>query len=330
MNVHKQGIDSVRRSMSIGAAIAVTGAAALMGASGESAALAPARVEAGATDTPNRFIDVDGVLFAYRQLGPASGIPLVLFPHFRGTMDWWDPLLLDGLARQRPVIIFDNRGVGLSQGKTPDNAVAMARDAAAFIRALKLDRVDLFGFSIGGFVAQQLLLQDPGLVRKAVLAGTGTRGGDGMQERRPEVAKAAIQPDSFAGRLFLFFTPSDASQQAGRRFLERTRLRTRGVDPEASAQTIAAHGAMSAEWGRTEGRQEHLKRIAAVSTPVLVVNGVHDIMVPTVNSYLLAQAFPNAKLILYPDAGHGAIFQYPQECCRDVSAFLDGGTEQPG
>lgn len=328
MYVQKKGIDNVRRSMSIGAAVA--GAAALMGASGESVALAPTPEAGGATDTPNRFVDVEGVLFAYRRLGPASGIPLVLFPHFRGTMDWWDPLLLDSLASQRPVIFFDNRGVGLSKGKTPDNAVAMARDAAAFIRALKLDRVDLFGFSIGGFVAQQLLLQDPGLVRKAVLAGTGPRGGTGMQERRSDVAKAATQPDSFAGRLFLFFTPSDASQQAGRRFLDRTRLRTRGVDPEASAETIAAHGAMSAEWGRAEGHQDHLKRIAEVNTPVLVINGVRDIMVPTVNSYVLAQAFPNAKLILYPDAGHGAIFQYPQECCRDVSAFLDGSTEHPG
>jgi len=323
MSVNNQEIDTLRRSLSFGVAAAV----ALMAPS--SGAVAQAPTACSAAGTPNRFVEVGGALFAYRRIGPAAGTPLVLFPHFRGTMDWWDPLLLDELARQRPVIVFDNRGVGLSQGKTPDTAAAMADDAAAFLRALKLDRVDLFGFSIGGFVAQQLLLQEPRLVRKVVLVGTGPRGGEGMQERSPEVAKAAVQADSFAGRLFLFFTPSDESQQAGRHFLERTRQRTQSVDPEASAQTIQAHGAMSAEWGRAQSNRDYLKRIGNVQTPVLVINGVRDRMVPTANAYALAQAYPNAKLILYPDAGHGSIFQYPRECARDVGVFLDGALDGP-
>lgn len=267
---------------------------------------------------PTTFVEGGGVRFAYRRLGGGSAVPLILLQRFRGNMDDWDPAVVDGLAADRPVILFDNRGVGRSNGLTPDNIAEMASDAVAFVRALAFPRVDLLGFSLGGMIAQEICFYYPALIRRIILVGTGGPGAAGMFS--PDVTIAAAKtPADIDSMLFLFST--EASQSAGARYLQRLMTRA-DREPATSRETIQAQLAAIRAWGETNGdRFALLKR---VEQPVLIVNGTHDIVVPTFNAFALSQQLPRAKLILYPDAGHGSLFQYPDAFVHDASRFLGG------
>jgi pimeloyl-ACP methyl ester carboxylesterase len=272
---------------------------------------------------PTRFTESGGVRFAYRRFGNPVDTPIVLLQHFMGNLDNYDPAITDALASRREVILTDNAGVGLSTGEAPNTVTGMARDAASLIDALGLEHIDLFGFSMGGYVAQQIAVDRPELVRRIVLVGTGPRGGEGMAKRDPDVGplfERVYDPQDLMW-LPIFFSPSEESQAAGRRFLERIRARTEDRDVPVSTETVAAHSAAAREWGAgSEGSFDYLKRI---SHPTLVVNGSHDIVVPTVNSYILQQNLPNAELILFPDSNHGSHFQFPEKFNRCATDFLD-------
>jgi len=274
-------------------------------------------------NAPTQFVDANGARYAYRRFGKASGIPLVFNQHFTGTMDHWGPAVIDAIARNREVILFNNAGVSSSTGSVPSSFKDMGANAISFIRALGLDKVDVLGFSIGGMVAQEIALQASNLVRKLILVGTGPRGGQGMATLTPE-AQAIFggtyeNPDDVW--LKVHFTPSQASQAAGRVYLKRFRDRTDGRDPEASEAAAGAQMAAIGEWGeQREGSFEYLKKI---SQPTLVVNGTNDVIVYTINSYILAQNLPDAQLILYPDANHGSIYQNPELFTEHVNLFLN-------
>jgi pimeloyl-ACP methyl ester carboxylesterase len=272
---------------------------------------------------PNQFVKAGGVRYAYRRLGSSHGVPLLLLQHFIGTMDWWDPRLTDGLAETREVILFDNRGVGLSSGETPHRIDAMASDVHAFIHALGLTQVDVLGFSVGGFVAQELALSYPKDVRKLMLVGTGPRGGEGMQQPREDVVEALGSGDTSAARAYLFFSQSEKGQRAAREFLARTAERTVDADPGSSMQTMQAQSEAIGEWGPAESHAGFLSRLHKLKCPVLVVNGYDDIMVPTANSVILFKAIPRAQLILYPDSGHGALFEFADLFVQHANRFLD-------
>jgi pimeloyl-ACP methyl ester carboxylesterase len=272
---------------------------------------------------PTRFAQVDGIRFAYRRFGNPAGTPVVLFQHFMGNLDNYDPAITDALAAGREVILTDNTGVGLSTGVAPDTVAGMALDAASLIDALGLEQVDLFGFSMGGFVAQQIAVDRPELARRLILVGTGPRGGEGMEQLDPEVAPLfgkVYEPQDLMW-LPIFFSQSEASQASGRSFLERIRARREDRDAPVSEATIAAHSAAAHEWGVTSpGSFDYLKGIEQAT---LVVNGSNDIVVPTVNSYILQQNLPNAELILFPDSNHGSHFQFTEQFNRYAIDFLE-------
>jgi pimeloyl-ACP methyl ester carboxylesterase len=269
-----------------------------------------------------QFVEANGIRFAYRRFGKPSGVPLVFNQHFTGTMDHWDPAVTDGLAKDREVILFNNAGVSSSSGEVPTSIEGMAANAIAFIGALGLSEVDVLGFSIGGFVAQEIAGQAPGLVRKLVLVGTGPRGGEGMANLTPEAQQifgaSYDEPDQLW--LAVHFTRSEASQAAGRGFLKRFRLRKENRDPEVSEQVAPAQLEALGKWGiRFKGSYDYL---TTIRQPTLVVNGGNDVIVYAVNSFILQQHLPNAQLILYPDANHGSQYQYPELFVRHVSMFL--------
>jgi pimeloyl-ACP methyl ester carboxylesterase len=269
---------------------------------------------------PTNFIEANGVTYAYRRLGQPNGVPLVFLQHFTGTMDSWDPVVVDGFAQARPVILFDNQGVSRSSGTTPDTVAAMANDAVAFITALGLTQVDLLGFSLGGFIAQVIAAEHPALVRRLILAGTGPEGGEGIRNLPQALEQAQkTSPDDL--RRYLFFEQTDTSQDAGRAFLKRQAQRTVDRDPESSQQTVGAQFTAIVAWG-TDGDPRSARRLQQITQPVLVVNGKNDIMVPTTNSYTLFQRLPNARLSLYPDSGHGGLFQYGETFVDEGIRFL--------
>ena len=271
---------------------------------------------------PARHVEVGGVRFAYRRFGSPQRTPLVFFQHFMGNLDDFDPALSDGFATDREVILFDNAGVASSTGLVPDTIEAMARDAASFIDALGLQAVDVVAHSMGGLVAQEVALARPELVRRLVLAGTGPRGGEGIGASPAWVAelftrKYGRQEDMW---LPILFAPTEASQAAGRAFVERIVARA-DRDAPVSDQSIAAQRAALAAYGAAKDPgYAHLK---GLRLPVLVVNGTDDIVIPTINSYILQQFMPSAELILYPDANHGSLFQYPELFVRHARIFLD-------
>ena len=276
---------------------------------------------------PTQFVEADGVRFAYRRFGKTGGVPLVLNQHFIGTMDYWDPAVTDGLARGREVILFNNAGISGSSGDVPTTIEGMGARAAAFIKALGLKQVDVLGFSIGGLVAQEITLQAPTLVRRVVLVGTGPRGGQGMAALTPEAQRifgAAYNPPEELW-LKVHFTESAASQAAGRAFLKRVSRRTENRDPEVNEKVAPAQIEALGKWGvQREGSYEYL---GAITQPTLVINGDNDVIIYTINSYILQQNIPNAQLILYPDANHGSQYQYPARFVRHVSDFLSEDTQ---
>lgn len=279
------------------------------------------------TDThitaPTRFVDIDGDRFAYRRWGNAEAgqPPLLLIQHFRGGMDNWDPLMTDGLAAGREVILYNGRGVASSSGQPRNRIEDMADDIAAFIRALGLEQVDLLGFSLGGMQAQDVALRHPALVRKLMLLGTGPRGGSfGSDER---VLHHATQPvPSVEDFLFLFFGRSDTAQQAGRDFWARRHQRA-DQDTPSSPAAMQAQMEANVAWLTPPDPAKRLAHLRAIAQPTFILNGNDDVMIPTINSYEMAQTIPNAQLFIYPDAGHGAQFQYPERFLRHVIQFLD-------
>lgn len=272
--------------------------------------------------TPNLTVEAaGGTRYAYRRYGKAGTVPVVFFQHFRGNLDNWDPALVDDIAAEREVILFDASGVGLSTGAVPTSFQEFGRDALAFMDALELSEADLFGFSIGGFIAQEVALQRPHLVRRIILAGTGPRGGRAMHGWTDEPRAHAMKDVQGAeDMLYLFFTPSEASQAKGQEFVGRIFTRTEDRDETPALNVRDAQAAAIIEWGFRDPAQ--LTRLESITAPTLVANGDNDIMVPTVNSYLLAGHLPNAKLSIYPDANHGFLFQHPQEFAAEVNAFL--------
>jgi len=277
------------------------------------------------TVTPNRYLSVEGTKYAYRTLGEANGKPaLVLFQHFTGTMDDWDSALINRLANKRQLFILDNAGVGASEGITPDNIPAMAKNAEKFIDALKLKKVDVLGFSMGGSIGQQVLLDRPELVRKAILVGTAPQGytSDGGKEL-PVVMGEAFQKAAEAKthpKVFLFFTQTSEGQTAATAFLKRISNHTVDAEKPTSEATTNAQATAIVTWGRMPS---NLAALEKVKQPVLLVNGSNDVMAPTSMSFELFKHFQNAQLSLYPDSGHGALFQYSDLFVSQVDTFLD-------
>ena len=271
---------------------------------------------------PTQFTEANGIRFAYRRFGKPNGVPLVFNQHYTGTMDHWDPAVTDGFAASREVILFNNAGVSSSSGEVPATFADMGDNAVAFINALGLPKVDVLGLSIGGFVAQEITLAAPDLVRRLVLVGTAPRGSEGMEGGTPEgnrVFGASYDPPDHLW-LSVFFTPSAASQAAGREFLKRFRLRSKDRDPEVTGEVATAQRAAIAKWSARRHRpHDYLK---AIQQPTLMVNGSTDVIIYTVNSFILQQQLPSAELIIYPDFAHGSHYQYPELFVRDASAFL--------
>jgi len=267
---------------------------------------------------PTQFVEAAGTRFAYRRLGLRDGTPLICLQHFSGTMDSWDPAVVNTLAEGRPVIVFDNNGLGKSSGATPDSVAQMAVDAGSFISALGFTTVDLLGYSLGGMIAQILAAEHPKLIRKVLLVGTAPQGGE---EHLMEVLKEAqAHKEAPDPRLPLFFTSSAASQAAGLAFLKRASARTVDRDPESGDAIMAQQVKALIGWCATKDPENGILR--SIEQPVLVVSGSNDTMLPDRNAYLMFKHLNNAQLILYPDAGHGALFQYPARFVSHAALFL--------
>ncbi|MDY1501337.1 alpha/beta fold hydrolase [Pseudomonas aeruginosa] len=274
-------------------------------------AASPARSQAAAQDdtwktVPTQFISVDGVDYAYRELGQKhGGTPVIFLVHLAAVLDNWDPRVVDGIAAKHHVVAFDNRGIGASTGKPADTIEQMADDAIAFIQAKGFKQVDLFGFSMGGMVAQEIVLKEPQLVRKLIIAGTGPAGGPGISTVAG-VANYDLLRAAFTGqdpKQYLFFTRTPNGIAAGKAFLQRLQERTDNRDEKITVRAYLAQLRALKKWGRKPSQD-----LSVVTQPVLVANGDHDRMVPTENTYDLAKRLPNSELIVYPDAGHGGIF----------------------
>ena len=273
---------------------------------------------------PTQFVEAAGIRFAYRRFGKNGSVPLLFFMHFTGTMDHWDPALTDGFAQDREVILFNNAGISSSGGEVPTSIEEMARHAAAFTDALGIKKLDALGFSMGGFIAQQFTIDRPDLVRRLILVGTGPRSGEGMAPLTPEAQEIFGAKYDPPDELWLrvFFTPSKQSQAAGTKYLERQRARKENRDAVANDKVAPAQIAAIQKWGTpAKAPYAYLKKIPQ---PALVVNGSNDVIVYTVNSFILQQNLPNAQLILYPDGNHGAQYQYPELFIEHVTQFLKG------
>ncbi len=261
--------------------------------------------------------------YAYRRFGSGSRLPLLLLQHFTGTLDNWDPALTDALARERELILFDNAGIGRSSGTVPTTVAEMAKHVVAFLDELGVATCDVLGFSLGGVVAQQVVLDRPRIFRRLILVGTAPRGGsDLMRLDKPVLAKALQDPTNTGYSVLqkLFFPPTPIGQAAGAAFVERLGQRKTDVDRPSGPEVASAQIAAFREWERCSGeRFADLKRLLH---PTLVVNGVHDEMIPVVNSYRLEENLPNAVLLVYPDAAHGSLFQYHESFARQAAAFL--------
>lgn len=267
-----------------------------------------------------RFIEADGVRYAYRIIGDADGPPLVMMNRFRGTMDEWDPALVDRLAESRTVILFDNAGVARSSGAPSPRLAGWADNTAAFVGALGYEQVDVLGFSLGGLMAQELAYRHPGLVRRLIIAGSGAGYVDGHNVRPEAIAIATKPVNVDEDFLALFFRDTPTSQAAGRAHLARLRQRADAYSVLVSETAWKAMLSAASDVGTPE--TSLLKRAPDLKIPVLVANGVEDVMIPTYQSFALAQALPNATLNVYPDSGHAFMFQYPDAFAREVEQFL--------
>jgi pimeloyl-ACP methyl ester carboxylesterase len=267
-----------------------------------------------------QFVEAVGIEFAYRRFGRATDPPVVMLQHYRGNLDNWDPALTDALAAEREVILVDYVGVGASSGQPSATIAEMARQTIAFITALGLDQVDLLGFSIGGFVAQEIALVRPTLVRRLILAATGPKGAPGMHGWREDIAAAARGESRPENLLYIMFAHTETSQAKGLEFLVRFMERQEGRDaPSSDAVRDAQYDAI-VEWGIPD--HGALQRLTGIESPTLVIQGDDDLMIPTKLSHLMAGLIPDARIRIYPDAAHGSLFQYPAEAAADVKEFL--------
>lgn len=271
-------------------------------------------------DVSTRAITANGVAFAYRELGADNpGTPVVCLIHLAAVLDNWDPRVIDGLAKKHRVITFDNRGVGASTGAPAASIEDMASDAITFIKAMGLGQVDLFGFSMGGMIAQEIALMEPQLVRRMIITGTGPAGGEGISQ----VARVTYL-DMLRGWLsfqdpkqFLFFTRTPAGIRAGKEFLLRIKERSENRDRAITVAALQAQLKALRRWGEKEPAD-----LSKIDHPVLVANGDSDRMVPSRNTYDLAQRLPNSELVIYPDSGHGAVFQFHADFVPRALEFL--------
>ncbi|MFE5286569.1 alpha/beta fold hydrolase [Nocardia sp. NPDC056611] len=283
---------------------------------------------AGQSQMTARIQTIDaanGVTYAYRRFGNAAAgrPPLVFLQHFRGNLDNWDPILVDGIAEHREVVLLDNTGVGLSTGTVPVTVTEMARDAIAFLDALDLGEVDLLGFSLGGMVAQEIALLRPRVVRRLVLAGTGPRGGRQMHGWTFDIERTANQADNgLEDLLHIFFGVTESSRALGIDYVQRIFGRTENADRPTGPEVARAQYDAIVEWGIPD--PSRLARLAGITQPTLVATGDNDLMIPTVNSQLLVDHLPNARLRIFSDAAHGFLFQYPGQFATLVDEFLAG------
>lgn len=268
----------------------------------------------------SQFIEAEGTLYAYRKFGTQTGIPVVFLVHFRGTMENWDPAMIAPIAKERPVILFDNKGVGETNGETPSTIADMAKDAGTFIKALDLGQVDILGFSIGGMIAQELALQEKDLVRRIIMAGTSPESGVTPD---PEIFERMNRSDGDEQKaledfMFFFYRPTETSKSAGLASLQRifNQKKVNSSDQVQQAQLLAI-----AKWAEQNPSHQY-EWLQNINHPILVTNGVNDVMVPTKNSYILTENLPNAQLIIYPDSGHGHLFQFPELFAEHVNTFL--------
>lgn len=268
---------------------------------------------------PTLAVTAGGVTFAYRELGPRGGVPVVFFVHLAATLDNWDPRIVDPIARERHVIAFDNRGVGASTGEVPDTVEAMAADAVTFVRALGFREIDVFSFSLGGMVAQVLAREYPELVRRLVLTGTGPEGGEGINRVARttyyDMARAALTRSD--PKEYLFFNRDTTGRSAGRAFVERLGERTTDRDRPISVRALRTQLKAIKRWGRSEPTD-----LSEITQPTLIANGDNDRMVPSVLSEDLHRRIPGSELVVYPDSGHGGIFQYHREFAPVAVEFL--------
>jgi len=270
-------------------------------------------------DTPTRLIDIDGTVFAYRETGLRDGMPLILLNHWGAVLDNFDPRIVDGLARRHRIIAIDYRGIGASGGTAPVTIDAMAGDVIALMDALGCAKVDLLGFSLGGFVAQDIVRKAPGRVRRLILTGTGPAGGPGIDQvgtvSWPLMVKGVLTRRD--PKTYLFFTATANGRHAAEAFLERLKERRTDRDTGPTPRAFLRQLKAIKAWGRQTPQD-----LGSIRIPVLVANGDSDIMVPTRNSHDLAHRIPGAQLVIYEDAGHGGIFQYHERFVAEALAFL--------
>jgi len=272
---------------------------------------------------PTRFLQVKEQRYAYRRFGDGSRPPLLFLQHFTGTLDNWDPDVTDPLASGREVLLFENAGVGRSTGKVPESISAMAQHALAFLDELRLSSCDVLGFSLGGMIAQQMAQDRPSIFRRMILVGTAPRGGeDIMHLEKPSLARHMSDPSlqGYARLQKLFFAPTESSQAAGAAFIKRLAQRTQDREPASGMEIAKAQIAAFRDWERPIG--ERFAELTGIRQPTLVVNGIHDEMIPVRNSYWLSANLPNAVLMTYPDSGHGSLFQFHESFTRQAAAFL--------
>ena len=275
------------------------------------------------TSAPTQFLEAKNEKYAYRRFGEGAGLPLLFLQHFTGTLDNWDPAVTDPLASRWEVILFDSAGIGRSSGKVPNTIREMAKHASAFLDGLGITTCDVLGFSLGGMVAQQMVLDRPSIFRRIILAGTAPQGGeDIMHLEKPSLARHFSDPSlkGYAILQKIFFAPTEPSQAAGARFIQRLAQRTEDRDLPSGPEVAAAQISAFRDWEKYTG--ERFASLRGIRQPTLVVNGVHDEMVPVSNSYFLSENLPNAVLLTYPDSGHGSLFQFHDSFTRHAAAFL--------
>lgn len=274
---------------------------------------------AAQTNVSTEHVQANGTSYAYRRFGAIGGTPLILLMHFRGTIAHWDPMLLDRMSGSRTLILLDNAGVGESSGEIPDSIDGMADHALAAISALGFEEIDLLGFSMGGYVAQVIALRKPNLVRRLILAGTGP--GSSLQIADPRVKRVAGEPHLTREHMsFLFFPENETGASAGANYWERLGSLPGGRAAMVSGTGIMRQAVALKKWNEPDGGSFH--RLAELKLPVLVANGDDDVMVSTESSIRMARALPNAQLMIFPNSGHGFLFQYPELFANYVNSFL--------